>query len=203
MTKPAKLHIKSSAKTWLHSGLQPQKQLLFWPQVSVSCLQHAVCYSILPTPKGLSHAFMETPLPSTELVQMGLGINSAFVQLLTRRRKLLRQARLEPVASGAHSTASFHWDKAEYSPWSTLLMLILLWVFLARLWAYCLVEQSWFMSTMLNFSVWSCILKPHFHSCQNILNYWLSYMSLEEKGPPRRHRFSGRLLNWKFWLYCG
>lgn len=150
MTKTARLHIKSSAKTWLHSGLKPWKQLLFWPQVSVSCLQHAVCYCILPTPKGLSHGFMETPLPSTELVQMGWGINSAFVQLLTRRRKLLRQALLEPVASGAHSTASFHWDKAECLPWSTLSILILLWVFLARLWAYCLLEQIWFMSTMLN-----------------------------------------------------
>lgn len=51
---------------------------------------------------------METALPSTELIQMGLGINSAFVQLLTRRRKLLRQAQLEPEASEAHSTASFH-----------------------------------------------------------------------------------------------
>lgn len=113
-------------------------------------LTSAFCYSILSTPKGLSHGFMETPLPSTELVQMGWGINSAFVQLLTRRRKLLRQARLEPVASRAHSTASFHWDKAEYLPWSTLSILTLLWVFLARLWAYCLVEQIWFMSAMLN-----------------------------------------------------
>lgn len=202
MAKTARLHINSSAKTWLHSGLSPQNQLLFWPQVSVSCLQHIVCYSILPTPKGLSHGFMETALPSTELIQMGLGINSAFVQLLTRRRKLLRQAQSEPVASEAHSTDSFHWDKAEYLPWSTVWMLILcgsfwleseptVWYSKADLY-----PQSW------TFYVWSCLLKVHSYSRQNMLPHWLLYTILEDEGPSRFFFFSGRMLSWKFWLHC-
>lgn len=185
MAKTARLHINSSAKTWLHSGLSPQNRLLFWPQVSVSCLQHIVCYSILPTPKGLSHGFMETALPSTELIQMGLGINSAFVQLLTRRRKLLRQAQSEPVASEAHSTASFHWDKAEYLPWSTVWMLILCGSFWLEseptVWysKTDLYPQSW------TFYVWSCLLKLHSYSRQNMLHHWLLYTILEDEGPSR------------------
>lgn len=178
-------HKNPSAKTWLHSGLQPQNQLLFWPQVSVSCLQHTVCYSILPTPKGLSHAFMETALPNTELIQMDLGINSAFVQLLTRRRKLLRQSHLEPLAPEAHSTASFHWDKVEYLPWSTLWMLILC----GSLWSGSdptasyrkpdLYLQGW------TFSAWSYLLKPLLNSRQNMLDYWLLYTILEDEGHPK------------------
>lgn len=151
----------------------------------MSCLQHTVCYSILPTPKGLSHGFMETALPNTELIQTGLGINSAFVQLLTRRRKRLRQARLEPVAPEAHSTASFYWDKVEYLPWSTLWMLILCGSFgpgsEPTVWynKHDLYPQNW------TFSVWSCLLKPLLNSRHNMLDYSLLYTILEDEGRPR------------------
>lgn len=143
---------------------------------------------------------METPLPCTELGQMGLGINSAFVQLLTGRRKLLRQARLEPAASGSHSAASFHWNKAEYLPWSTLSMLILLWSFWPASepivwWSKAdLCPQCW------TFSVQSCILKPHFDSWQNMFHYCHT-CPWKRKGL-QEDIFSGRMLNWKLWLQC-
>lgn len=128
---------------------------------------------------------METAPPNTELIQMYLGINSAFVQLLTRRRKLLRQSHLEPLAPEVHSTASFHWDKVEYLPWSTLWMLILC----GSLWSGSdptvsyrkpdLYLQGW------TFSAWSYLLKPLLNSRQNMLDYWLLYTILEDEGHPK------------------
>lgn len=112
---------------------------------------------------------METSLPSTELIQMGLGINSSFVQLLTRRKKLLRQAQLEPVVSEAHSSASFHRDKAEYLPWSTLWMLICVGLFDQSLSLLFGTAKLIFIHETEPF-LWE-LLKPLFDNRRNMLHY--------------------------------
>lgn len=152
-------------------------------------------HCLLQIPKGLSHGFMEAALPSTELVQMGSGINSAFVQMLKRRKKILRQAWLEPVASEAHSTASFHWDIAEYLPWSTLECFF--WPgYEPTLWYSKpdLYPQSW------TFSVWSCLLKPLFIADRICFITDCYTQSWKMKGILV---FSGRTLSWRYLLHCG